>query len=91
MLQFAGPWAGGSLLEPPFRFSKKILYATKLYFLNILLFATGTLASLPLLSIQAAIHTSCYALLYFMEDQRVSSPVVVKSLLASKWQLNTLE
>ena len=26
-----------------------------------------------------------------MENQRVSSPVVVKSLLASKWQLNTLE
>ena len=63
MLQFAGPWAGGSSLEPPFWFSKKILYATKLYFLNLLLFATGTLASLPLLSIQAAMH--CFI---FMKD-----------------------
>ena len=81
----------GKFAWTPLLVFKKFLYTTNLYFLNILLFATGTLASLPLLSIQAAIHTSCYALLYFMEDQRVSSPVVVKSLLASKWQLNTLE
>ena len=86
MLQFAGPWAGGSSLEPPFWFSKKnfIHYQAVLFKYTIVCNWYTSLTAI-------AIHTSCYALLYFMEDQRVSSPVVVKSLLASKWQLNTLE